>query len=61
MTESPGGTKTGWWNLGTVLAATSSEVVAYEWLTIAFRLESMVPGRKTTWGDMERSVPSRAD
>ena len=57
MTESPGGTKTGWRNLGVLLAATSSEA-AYQWLTIVFRLESMLPGQKTTWGDMERSVPS---
>jgi len=57
MTESPGGTKTGWRNLGAVLAAMSTEI-AYQWLTMVFRLESMLPRRKTTWGDMERSVPS---
>jgi cellulose synthase/poly-beta-1,6-N-acetylglucosamine synthase-like glycosyltransferase len=57
MTESPGGTKTGWRNLGAVLAAMSTEI-AYQWLTMIFRLESMLPRRRLTWGDMERSAPS---
>ena len=58
MTDSPGGTRTGWRNLGAVLGAMSMEM-AYQWLTLAFRLETMLfPGRRVTWGDMERSVPT---
>jgi hypothetical protein len=57
MTDSPGGTKTGWRNLGAVLAAMSTEV-GYQWLTMMYRLETMLrPRRRIAWGDMERSVP----
>jgi len=57
MTDSPGGTKTGWRNLGAVLGAMSIEM-GYQWLTMVYRLETMlVPRRRIAWGDMERSVP----
>jgi hypothetical protein len=58
MTESPGGTRTGWWNLGAVLAASAAET-GYQWLTIAFRLDALLlPRRRVPLGDMERSLPS---
>jgi cellulose synthase/poly-beta-1,6-N-acetylglucosamine synthase-like glycosyltransferase len=58
MTDSPGGTSTGWRNLGAILAAMSTEM-AYQCLTMVFRLETMLlPRRRVAWGDMERSTPS---
>jgi cellulose synthase/poly-beta-1,6-N-acetylglucosamine synthase-like glycosyltransferase len=58
MTESPGGTRTGWRNLGAVLAASGIEI-GYQWLTLAFRLDALLfSRRRVAWGDMERSLPS---
>jgi cellulose synthase/poly-beta-1,6-N-acetylglucosamine synthase-like glycosyltransferase len=58
MTESPGGTRTGWRNLGVVLAASATEI-GYQWLTMAFRLDGLFSSRRrVAWGDMERSLPS---
>jgi len=56
MTDSPGGSSTGWKNLA-IVVATAFIDFAYQGLTLVYRLESLVARRELTWGEMERSLP----
>jgi cellulose synthase/poly-beta-1,6-N-acetylglucosamine synthase-like glycosyltransferase len=57
MTESPGGSSTGWRNLGATVGVALVDF-PYQWLTLVYRLEAMLlPRRSSTWGEMERSLP----
>jgi cellulose synthase/poly-beta-1,6-N-acetylglucosamine synthase-like glycosyltransferase len=57
MTDSPGGSSTGWKNLS-IVVGTAFIDVAYQCLTLVYRLESLVARRKLAWGEMERSLPA---
>ena len=57
MTEWPGGSSTGWRNLS-IIVGTAFIDVAYQCLTLVYRLESLVARRKLAWGEMERSLPA---
>ena len=57
MTDSPGGSSTGWKNLA-IVVGTAFIDLAYQGLTLVYRLESLVTRRDLTWGEMERSLPA---
>ena len=57
MTDWPGGSSTGWKNLS-MIVGTSFIDVAYQCLTLVYRLESLATRRELTWGEMERSLPA---
>jgi cellulose synthase/poly-beta-1,6-N-acetylglucosamine synthase-like glycosyltransferase len=56
MTESPGGSSTGWRNLAAVVGTTFIDL-GYQSLTVVYRLETLVSRKPLTWGEMERSLP----
>jgi cellulose synthase/poly-beta-1,6-N-acetylglucosamine synthase-like glycosyltransferase len=57
MTDTPGGSPSGWKNLAAVVGTTTVDFL-YQLLTLVYRLQALFSRGRVTWGEMERSLPA---